>query len=206
MTSLVIGVLVALVAHSPQAAAASADATAAATARLAELRQLLPRSDAWEAWLQRTGELPPDFAALPGRAELPDPLRFQDGRPVKSRADWEARRQELLDLFQQYVVGRVPAAPGNTRVAATRERLEGGVRVRELTLEFGPDHRARLRVELLIPPGSGPFPVFITRTTTAAGPSWRSAAAISVACTPGRTRAMTPAPGPRSGRTVTGPS
>jgi dienelactone hydrolase len=155
--------LLALAAQSPQAASASADVTAAAAARLAELRQLLPRSDAWEAWLQRTGELPPDFAALPGRAELPDPLRFQDGRPVKSRADWESRRQELLDLFQHYVVGRVPAPPGNTRVAESRERIESGVRVRELTLEFGPEHRARLRVELLIPPGGGPFPVFITQ-------------------------------------------
>jgi dienelactone hydrolase len=141
----------------------SATADIAGEARLAELHRILPASAPWEAWLQRTGELPPDFAAMPGVGELPDALRFQDGRPVKSRKDWPARRAELLGLFQHYVIGRVPEAPGNTRVAESRERVEDGVRVCELTLEFGPEHRARLRVELLIPPGPGPFPVFITQ-------------------------------------------
>ena len=30
-------------------------------------------------------------------------------------------------------------------------------------LSFGPDHRAKLTVELMIPPGEGPFPVFLTQ-------------------------------------------
>lgn len=138
-------------------------AASPAEASLAELRRLLPRSAPWEAWLTRTGELPPDFATLPSTPRLPDPLRFLDGRPVRSADDWRLRRRELLDLFQHYTLGRVPDAPGNTRVASQHERLEDGVRIRELVLEFGPDHRARLRVELLLPPGPGPFPVFITQ-------------------------------------------
>jgi len=132
-------------------------------ATLAELRRMLPPSAAWEAWLARSGELPPDFDALPGVAELPDPLRFQDGRPVRTRAQWAARRAELLGLFQRYVLGTVPPPPGNVRAVESRERVEGGVRVREVVLAFGPGERARLHLEVLLPPGRGPFPVFLTQ-------------------------------------------
>lgn len=132
-------------------------------AALAELRRMLPRSPAWEAWLERTGELPPDFDALPGVAELPDPLRFEDGRPVRSRAAWRQRRAELLGLFRHYVLGTVPPPPGNVRAVECRERVEDGVRVREVTLAFGPEHRARLHLEVILPPGRGPFPVFLTQ-------------------------------------------
>ena len=34
--------------------------------------------------------------------------------------------------------------------------------MRDVRLEFGPEHRAVLRVQLMIPPGNGPFPVFLT--------------------------------------------
>ncbi len=132
-------------------------------AYLAELRRMLPPSPAWEEWLHRTGELPPDFETLPARAELPEPLRFEDGRPVTGRRDWPARRAELLRLFEHYITGALPPPPGNVHVVESREHLEDGVRVRAVTLAFGPEHRARLRLELLIPPGRGPFPVLLTQ-------------------------------------------
>ena len=35
----------------------------------------------WEDWLRRTGELPPDFDAMPSIPDLPDPLLLrEDGR------------------------------------------------------------------------------------------------------------------------------
>ena len=38
----------------------------------------------WEDWLKRTGELPPDFDAMPSIPELPDPLLLrEDGRPFR---------------------------------------------------------------------------------------------------------------------------
>ncbi len=146
--------------------AGTASETAARARRqatLAELRRMLPSSPSWEAWLVRTGEPPPDFEALPGEAGLPDPLRFQDGRPVRTRAQWRERRAELLALFHQYVWGSVPPPPDNLQVVESREQVEAGVRVREVTLAFGPGHRARLHLEVLIPPGRGPFPVFLTQ-------------------------------------------
>ena len=140
-----------------------ADNTAKRQESLAELRRLLPPSEPWEAWLQRTGELPPDFDALPGCADLPDPLRFGNGTPVRSRGDWLPRRAELLRQFQHYLLGTVPPPPGNVRVADTTSHGEPGATVRAMTLEFGPEHQARLHLELLVPPGRGPFPVFLTQ-------------------------------------------
>jgi hypothetical protein len=32
-----------------------------------------------------------------------------------------------------------------------------------IELSFGPDNQAKLTVELMIPPGKGPFPVFLTQ-------------------------------------------
>lgn len=43
-----------------------------------------------------------------GTYTLPDPLRFQDGKPVKDRKGWSRRRAELFEEFDREVYGRVP--------------------------------------------------------------------------------------------------
>lgn len=111
----------------------------------------------WEDWVRRTGELPPDFSAMPSVPELPDPLEG-----VKTRADWPARRAWIREQFERWVTGRMPPKPDNLRAVVTATRKEGEVTVREVRLEFGPGHRATLRVQLMMPPGKGPFPVFLT--------------------------------------------
>jgi dienelactone hydrolase len=45
------------------------------------------------------------------------------------------------------------------------EREESGAVVRQVRLEFGPDRKARLCVELLLPRGPGPFPVLLVQRT-----------------------------------------
>jgi hypothetical protein len=63
--------------------------------------------------------------AMPGVAELkpeqrlPDPFTFADGRPVRSRADWQRRRAELAAQVQHYELG---AKPGPAPVQA---RMDG---------------------------------------------------------------------------------
>ena len=42
---------------------------------------------------------------------LEDPLTFVDGRAVKTAADWAARRQEILGIFDREMFGRTPPAP-----------------------------------------------------------------------------------------------
>lgn len=39
---------------------------------------------------------------------LPDPLKFNNGQPVKSAKDWEKRRAEIVALFDEEVYGKLP--------------------------------------------------------------------------------------------------
>ncbi len=115
--------------------------------------------------MRRTGELPPDFDAMPSIPGLPDPLLLREeggARPVRTAAEWERQRQWMRRQIEHWVFGTMPPAPGNLRGAITSEHKEGRVTVRDVRLEFGPEHRGSLHVELMIPPGKGPFPVFLT--------------------------------------------
>ncbi|MCY3020725.1 MAG: hypothetical protein NTW87_17040 [Planctomycetota bacterium] len=134
---------------------------------LEQLRRVLPQSKAWDEWLAKSGELPPDFDAMPSEHGLPDPLlRDDNGRrvPITDPKEWEARRQQLRSLFHQWVLGTVPPRPGNLQAAVAGEAAEESATVRQVELTFGPERKARLRLELLIPKGNGPFPVFVTQT------------------------------------------
>jgi len=111
----------------------------------------------WEEWVKRTGELPPDFARMKSIPELPDPLAG-----VKTKAQWDERRRWIRAQFEQWVFGRMPPRPDNLSAVVTGAWQEGGMTVRDVRLEFGPAHRATLRLQLLIPPGDRPAPVFLT--------------------------------------------
>ena len=131
---------------------------------VAEILRLLPKSEPWEKWVKASGVQPPDFAALANRPYLPDPVRFANGKEVK-RKEWPRRRQELLALFRHYVIGTSPPSPGNVRAAEIKSHQEGGSFLDEVVLEFGPKRQAKLHLELIIPKGEGPFPVFLTQDT-----------------------------------------
>lgn len=77
----------------------------------AHLAEILPPVKSFSDWQAKTGELPPDFAALPRSNELPDPLKFLNGRPVKTAADWQARRKEIIALEEKYDIGSIPPKP-----------------------------------------------------------------------------------------------
>src|SRR5438876_2791335 len=133
---------------------------------LEQLRTILPPSEPWEAWLKKSGALPPDFDLLPSIPFLPDPLRFEGGKEVKSREEWPKRRMAILTLFQQYILGSFPPSPGNVRPASIKSHEEAGALIDEVVLEFGPEFRARLHLELIIPKGrDGPLPVLLTQDT-----------------------------------------
>ncbi len=111
----------------------------------------------WEEWQKRTGEMPPDFSRMRSLPLLPDPLEG-----VRSIADWSKRRALIRSQLEKWVTGTMPPSPQNLRAIVTKETSEGDLTVRDVRLEFGPDHKATLRVQLLIPRGKGPFPVFLT--------------------------------------------
>ncbi len=119
----------------------------------------------WEDWVKRTGELPPDFDSMPSLAELPDPLMLdEDGRqvPVTTPEHWLRKKQWIRGQVERWMFGTMPPRPDNLRSRVTDERREGTSTVRDVMLEFGPGHRGKLRVQLIIPGGKGPFPVFLT--------------------------------------------
>jgi dienelactone hydrolase len=137
--------------------------TGAATQRrhawLAQLQRMLPPSPAWDAWLTQTGELPPDFATMPAIPDLPDVLPAT----IANADDWTAHRESLKDQFTHWFLGSCPPPPDNLQVDRVSEEKTPGATLRSLRLTFGPDHKASLAVELLIPPGPGPFPVLLTQ-------------------------------------------
>ncbi len=111
----------------------------------------------WEDWQKRTGELPPRFSAFRSQAFLPDVLTG-----IENPQDWADRRKEIRMQMEHWLTGRIPPAPDNLRAIVTAEHREGDITVRHVRLEFGPNHRGSLRVQLLIPPHHGPLPVFLT--------------------------------------------
>ncbi|HYG77540.1 MAG TPA: hypothetical protein VEK08_21215 [Planctomycetota bacterium] len=137
---------------------------------LEQLLRVLPKSQAWEDWLLRTGELPPDFDALVSEHGLRSPLAgipnkksLLPPKAVEDAEEWGERRKQIKELLHQWLLGNVPPRPGNIVARVTGERNESGATSREIELSFGPERKARLSLELLIPKGDGPFPVFVTQ-------------------------------------------
>src|SRR5688572_12943205 len=99
---------------------------------------------------------------------LPDPLRGEDGMPVRDVATWrERRRPELLKLFSSEVYGRTPASRPSEmhwEVTSVDRAALGGKAVRkELTVWFT-SKKDGPKMHLLVyqPIGVGaPWPVFL---------------------------------------------
>ena len=130
-----------------------------------EIGRISSQDKSWEDWVARTGELPPDFDALPSSPDLPDPLLLrgpQGAIPITTREQWEQQRAWIRSQFEEWVFGHMPPAPQNVRARILQQTEEAGITTRKVLLEFGPQHRAKLHLELMIPKGSGPFPVFLT--------------------------------------------
>jgi pimeloyl-ACP methyl ester carboxylesterase len=136
-----------------------------------KLLKILPDAPQFKQWLDKTGELPPDFDAFPRVNGLPDPLKFLDGRPVRNSAEWKARRQEIAQLYQKYDLGTFPPKPKLDRAVVLDETHGQGYLIRNLRLEFGPEGKGTMRVQVMIPNGKGPFPVLISPNLAGWGPS-----------------------------------
>lgn len=126
------------------------------------LLQILPPVPTFSDWVKKTDALPPDFDSLPRCNDLPDPLTFLDGHPVKSPVDWALRRSEILDLFEKYDLGTVPPKPPLDRIVVNSETQGKGYFIRSVVLEFGPGGQGRMHLALTVPDGKGPFPVLIS--------------------------------------------
>jgi len=126
--------------------------------------RISPQDFLWRDWLKRTGELPPDFDEMPSLPFLPDPLIIDQGGKnihVETIQQWQEKRNEMKKLAQHWITGTVPPPPGNLQVELLEEKMLGQLKEQNVLLQFGPEYKAQLHVTLLIPPGNGPFPVFM---------------------------------------------
>ena len=122
-------------------------------AYLAWMQESLPECLAFDAWVTKTGALPPDFESLPRTNLLPDAFTFADGSPVVTDEDWERRRAEILDLFIRYEFGTLPPRPAIWRVEVLEDRENRSGRTLNVCLWFGPDIRSSVRASVTIPAG-----------------------------------------------------
>jgi cephalosporin-C deacetylase-like acetyl esterase len=83
--------------------------------------------------------------------------------PITTMAQWKEKREWMKRQLEYYITGTYPPKPDNLKVEMLSEKKDGETIVRVIELTFGPENRAELTVELMIPPGKGPFPVFLTQ-------------------------------------------
>lgn len=82
-------------------------------------------------------------------------LRFNDGRAVRSAAEWPARRKEILDYWIKEMGPWPPLIENPKRETLQQTEREGFVQ-RRIRFEIAPDQT--IEGYLLLPQGAGPFP------------------------------------------------
>jgi hypothetical protein len=114
----------------------------------------------------------PGVNQMPARPELPDLFTFNNGKKVRTLADWKRRRQEIRKTLEYYAVGQMPPAPGNVRgeVVSSEDVLGGKAKYRLVKLTFGPERKLELYVGIFTPADrKGPFPVIIAQAAEPPG-------------------------------------
>jgi len=99
-----------------------------------------------------------------GPYTLEDPLVFVDGTKVKSAKDWDARRNEILEIFQKEMYGRMPQKSG-----IWLETLEEGTTLagfasrKQVRMWFRPDKTGPKVDWLIVVPNhiQGPVPTIL---------------------------------------------
>ena len=82
-------------------------------------------------------------------------LKFEDGRPVKTAADWQARRAELLHYWRETLGDWPPLLEEPHLEYLSRTNRENFVQHR-VRVQIAPEQFSE--AILLVPPGPGPFP------------------------------------------------
>ena len=110
--------------------------------------------------------------------QLPDPLKAATG-PVRTPAQWKARRREILELFRTNVYGRSPAKPAAVRFQTIEEQpsaMGGAATLKRIAVHAAQDGREhRFDLTVFLPNGArGAVPLFLllnNRPVTLADPT-----------------------------------
>jgi hypothetical protein len=99
---------------------------------------------------------PPEYAEQLG--SFRSPLQFADGQPVRDRAAWEKRRQELLTAWHG-VMGPWPELLRAPQVEVLAESRRDNFKQRRVRVPIAPGQSGD--GWLLLPDGAGPFPAVL---------------------------------------------
>jgi cephalosporin-C deacetylase-like acetyl esterase len=97
---------------------------------------------------------------------LPDPLVLnKNGKdiPIKNKEQWNEKREWIKKEFMHWVSGTIPPAPKSFESKILSDKTEDGTRLQVVEMRFGPENKAKMTMELMIPEGKGPFPVYMTQ-------------------------------------------
>ncbi len=107
--------------------------------------------------------LPPSL--LSADDPLPDPLVMKDGTRVKTVAQWEARRAEMMKDILAIQYGHMPTEVPEVKVIRVKDYRAGSTEYsyrRGAEITTGPNQEIVLHVAMRIPKqGKGPFPVIV---------------------------------------------
>ncbi|MFT3704069.1 MAG: hypothetical protein QM802_17005 [Agriterribacter sp.] len=97
--------------------------------------------------------------------QLPEVLKTQAGKTVKTKADWEkTRRPEIVELFEKNVYGKTPDKKVPLRFVTTsvnRSALNGKATRKEVTVYFSGDDTYSMNILLYLPNTFQPVPLFV---------------------------------------------
>lgn len=108
----------------------------------------------------------PDAPDTPAYS-LPDLLVAADGHKITTAEDWQkTRRPEILELFRQYVYGRVPATPFRQTFKIVNEdpkAMAGAATLRQVEIAIAANDKSlTIRLTLFVPNRSSkPAPAFL---------------------------------------------
>jgi len=96
--------------------------------------------------------------------DLPDLFRFDDGTRVRERGEWVRRRAEIASVLIPIEYGEVPPTAPMGGLFETKRSPAGhlnGSESREYLLTIDASPRVEFALRVLIPKGTGPFPVIL---------------------------------------------
>lgn len=140
-----------------------------------------------ELFAQDKNFLPVVVDKLPEIKQMPDPLTMNNSTKVTTLKQWRIRRQEMINILEDYEYGHMPPPPGNVKatiVTATASVFAN----RDSTLEanytklhvtFGPNSACGFNLGIFTPTGKAPkggYPVLISLGFSAESRSIVSAA------------------------------
>jgi len=104
-----------------------------------------------------------------GLYTLPDPLIFNNGQKVRNSAEWDkTRRQEIVQLFETNMYGRVPDAArpiaANYEVVDEDRHALGGKAIRKQVVASLPG--TTFTILIYLPVSSKPVPIFLALNFT----------------------------------------